>query len=1052
MKRSRKIVVGALGVLLSVGVMSWLRPEAQAEGSHMALPQRLSSSSAIATSLAGTITVNITADTAANDGFCSLREAITAANTNTSSGVLPGECAAGMVGLDSIVFAVGGGTPTINVMGSPLPTIIEPVVIDGNTGGSLRVALLNGGAGYFADGLTITAGGSTIRGLVIYGVGGSGIVLRTNGGNVIENCHIGVVGSITMFGVLIDNSPNNIIGGATADKRNVITENGLGVLIRGSSATGNKVIGNYLGTDVTGTLDFGSSGGVFINNAPNNIIGGTTSGERNLISGSNSEGVTIFGTGATGNKVIGNYIGTDVTGLKYLGNNFGGVRIQEAPNNIIGGTTAGERNIISGNYEGVELIGDGATGNRIIGNYIGTDVTGTTKLRNNGNGVVISFAPNNIIGGTTPGERNLISGNDVCGVSIIGSGSTGNSVTGNFIGTDVNGLANLGNQLCGVGIDSASNNIIGGTTANERNLISGNNGGVMLTSYLRETNIGNRVLGNSIFNNASLGIDLFPTGVTANDPGDPDTGPNNLQNFPLLTAVSSTTILGTLDSLAANASYPMRLEFFANTVSNTSGKSEGEVFLGATSVAAPGAFSFNYTPVFGKPFISATATDSTGNTSEFSPTVAPAPTVTIANPFSCTGPGNSLTVSVTISNLATVAMPASFSVTALPAGLIGLSGSGTSTVGAPPTVTATSVMFNVTLAAGQIATATYQVQVIDTATSGTQFCITTMNSFGNVTGVPVQTCATINCPAAGPGALFPVTAEVSGQKAGSVLVYNLYSSSVAAPNTQNTRVSLTNTHPTQRIAVHLFFVDGATCSIADSLICLTPNQTASFLSSDIDPGTTGYIVAVASDLLTGCPVNFNFLIGDEFVKLSSGHAANLAAESFAALAGGLPLCDANSPTAVLNFDGVSYNRVPRVLASSNIPSRADGNDTLLVLNRLGGNLATGAATLSSLFGIFYDDAEQPFSFSFNPGVCQLRSSLSNSFPRTTPRLEQIIPAGRSGWAKFYSLNDQGLLGAVINFNPNATTAAGAFNQGRNLHKLALTSSAVLTIPIFPPNC
>jgi hypothetical protein len=157
-------------------------------------------------------------------------------------------------------------------------------------------------------------------------------------------------------------------------------------------------------------------------------------------------------------------------------------------------------------------------------------------------------------------------------------------------------------------------------------------------------------------------------------------------------------------------------------------------------------------------------------------------------------------------------------------------------------------------------------------------------------------------------------------------------------------------------------------------------------------------------------------------------------------------------TTVLNFDGVSYNRAPRVLAASNLPSRADGNDTLIVLNRLGGSLVAGASTLGSLFGILYDDAENPLSFTFNAGVCQFRSSLSSNFPRVAPRFEQFIPAGRSGWAKFFSLSDNALLGAQINFNANAGTAANAFNQGHNLHKLSLTPSAQLTIPIFPPNC
>jgi hypothetical protein len=305
--------------------------------------------------------------------------------------------------------------------------------------------------------------------------------------------------------------------------------------------------------------------------------------------------------------------------------------------------------------------------------------------------------------------------------------------------------------------------------------------------------------------------------------------------------------------------------------------------------------------------------------------------------------------------------------------------------------------------------------------------------------------------AADPGLPYPATSEVSDQKAGSVLVYNLYSSSVSAPNSQNSRVNITNTNPTSVANVHIFFVDGATCSIADSFICLTANQTASFLASDVDPGTTGYIVAIATND-TGCPVFFNWLIGDVYVKLASGHAANLGAEAFAAIAATPSVCDGASITAVLAFDGVNFNRAPRTIAVSNIPSRADGNDTLIIINRVGGSLATGAATIGSLFGLVFDDAENPLSFTFAAGVCQFRSSLSNNFPRLAPRFEQFIPAGRSGWAKFFSLSDIGLLGASINFNPNAATAANAFNGGHNMHKLTLTASSLLTIPIFPSNC
>src|SRR5215468_3218597 len=137
--------------------------------------------------------------------------------------------------------------------------------------------------------------------------------------------------------------------------------------------------------------------------------------------------------------------------------------------------------------------------------------------------------------------------------------------------------------------------------------------------------------------------------------------------------------------------------------------------------------------------------------------------------------------------------------------------------------------------------------------------------------------------AADPGLLYPPTSEVSDQKAGSLLFYNVYTSGATSGAGQNARINITNTSTTSAAFVHLFFVDGSNCSVADSFICLTTNQTSSFLASDVDPGVTGYIVAVASHPVTGCPINFNFLIGDEYVKLSTGHQANLGAEAFSAI-------------------------------------------------------------------------------------------------------------------------------------------------------------------------
>jgi hypothetical protein len=424
--------------------------------------------------------------------------------------------------------------------------------------------------------------------------------------------------------------------------------------------------------------------------------------------------------------------------------------------------------------------------------------------------------------------------------------------------------------------------------------------------------------------------------------------------------------------------------------------------------------------------------------------------VKLTDPAVCLGQGGVVGVTAQVTNPNAAQVTASFTATPDP-NLLALPGTCVVNVGTCSVDAINNkVNWNGALNAGQTVTISYQAQVSDAAPNGAELCVTSTASFNVGPLASVTACTTLNCPTIGPGALPLAASPVSDQKAGSVLVYNLYTSGVTDSNAQNTRIAITNTHPGLSAPVHLFFVDGSSCSVADSYICLTPNQTTTFLASDIDPGTTGYVVAIAVDR-DGCPRNFNYLIGDEYVKLTSGHAANLGAEAFSALAGGLPLCDANTSTAVLNFDGISYNRVPRVLAVDNIPSGVDGNDTQLILNRFGGNLATGAETLGTIFGILYNDTENAQSFSVS-GSCQLRGSLSNNFPRIAPRFENFIPAGRSGWMKLYSQNDIGILGAVINFNPNAGTQANAFNQGHNLHKLTLSATNSLTIPVFPPGC
>lgn len=311
-------------------------------------------------------------------------------------------------------------------------------------------------------------------------------------------------------------------------------------------------------------------------------------------------------------------------------------------------------------------------------------------------------------------------------------------------------------------------------------------------------------------------------------------------------------------------------------------------------------------------------------------------------------------------------------------------------------------------------------------------------------------CAPPNCSQSAPGDLPPPQSAVSDQKAGSTLLFNFYTSNVSNSNSENTRINITNTHQVNISFVHLFFIDGSNCSVADAFICLTPNQTTSMLVSDLDPGVNGYLIAVAVDRVTGLPSFFNYLIGDEYIKLSSGHAANLGAEAFAALIADPAGNDQTAATATLNFDGVSYNQAARALAADNIPDRASGNDTILILNAFGGDLTGSANTLGALFGLLYNDTENAFSFNLAPGLCQLRSTLGAGFPRTSPRFDQVIPPGHSGWMKLWTVGDAALSGVVINFNKNA--AAITSGHGRNLHKLSLTGAASLKVPVFPASC
>jgi hypothetical protein len=406
---------------------------------------------------------------------------------------------------------------------------------------------------------------------------------------------------------------DGLIGGTDPGAGNLISGNGYGVYLgRGSN---NVVQGNRIGTDVTGTAALGNGrAGVYLENASRDQIGGTASGAGNLISGnfgdSGASGVYIAGAG-TDNVVQGNTIGTDVSGTAALRNGYG-ITIQNGQNNLIGGPGAG--NLISGNwFAGVQLLSRLA-GNRLQGNRIGTDATGTRALGNSGEGVAVSdVASNDRIGGTAPGAGNLISGNArngiVFGISSFGH-SGGHVVQGNLIGTDITGTQPLGNGTDGIQIGWQNNdNTVGGEGPGAGNTIAFNGrDGVFV-----DRGTGNAILGNAIFANSHLGIELLH-------------GANHDQAAPVLTSATtdgtSTTVTGTLTS-TPNRTFT--LEFFANSVNDPAGS--GERFLGSVQVTtdANGNASFTATFAFALDpgmFLTATATDFDDNTSGFSAGVA----------------------------------------------------------------------------------------------------------------------------------------------------------------------------------------------------------------------------------------------------------------------------------------------------------------------------------------------------------------------------------------------------------------------------------------------
>ena len=361
------------------------------------------------------------------------------------------------------------------------------------------------------------------------------------------------------------------------------------------------------------------------------MIGGPGVRDRNVIVGNVNDGIGVLGGSSIGNVIQGNSVGVNAPGTGAIANAGNGIYMAGGANN-----TQVTGNVCSGNEDdGIEIQDPTSTNNQIQGNRVGTDPTGTFAIKNGDVGVLIENAPGNQIGGRTLGTRNIISGNKTDGVRIAGVNAIGNHIEGNLIGADSSGTTPLPNLVHGVRFTNDSEgplvgdprwNTIGGTGAGALNVILGNLGtGVSVVRGAL-----NAILGNAISGNGALGIDLGGNGVTANDGTKNPALPNSDMDFPVFTGRSlvgtQLTVAGFVGSAAGQSRFAnARVEILQSDI-DASGYGQGRLYPGlAADSASSGSFSGTL-DVTGMGLtagdaITATATDSLGNTSEFARTM-----------------------------------------------------------------------------------------------------------------------------------------------------------------------------------------------------------------------------------------------------------------------------------------------------------------------------------------------------------------------------------------------------------------------------------------------
>ena len=491
-------------------------------------------------------------------------------------------------------------------------------------------------------------GGNTRSGIFVTGVASTNNVISENtiGSDVTGMTPMpnGTDG-ITLF------APGNIV------ENNLLSGNERwGVLIRQAHATGNVIRNNDIGVDAAGTAALANRTGITVQSGDNQIY-------ENIVSGNSFFGISLTTSQATGNDVWGNMVGTNADGTTAIGNEIVGVRATNASGNTIGGTGTGQANVISGNAGfGVLLALDGTTNNVVLGNKIGTDPSGNVAVGNGSNGVRISIgASQNTIrenqisgnGGSGIGTGNANTINNDILFNLIGTNAAADSaihnasggavrltspqtrVEGNTISSPDTGILAFGNASDLQIVD----NFIGTNAAEEATL--GMQTGIRLTTGAVDAWIAGNVIahhetgisvegsatrahieGNSIYGNSTIGIDLGGDGATANDAGDADTGQNQMQNSPVISQAvlvgDQLTITYIVESLAENSDFDLQIEFFLSD-----GAAQGQRSLGTDSYQLASAGNsqtvvLTVTDLSVTDKLTATATDAQGNTSEFS--------------------------------------------------------------------------------------------------------------------------------------------------------------------------------------------------------------------------------------------------------------------------------------------------------------------------------------------------------------------------------------------------------------------------------------------------